>query len=59
MDGERQWQQQDQKEEENPHGNPPTSGTTSGLSLLPAWRLVQAGHKWFLTPFSVPLERRM
>ena len=34
MDGERQWQQE-QKEEDNPHGDPPKSGTTSGLSLIP------------------------
>jgi len=42
VDGERQWQQQEQKEEDNPHGDPPTSGTTSGLSLLLAWRRAQA-----------------
>jgi hypothetical protein len=34
VDREREWQQH-QKEEENPHGEPSTSGTVSGLSLLP------------------------
>lgn len=34
MDGERQ--RQNQNEKDNPHGDPPTSGTTTGLSLLPA-----------------------
>jgi len=37
-DGERQWQQQEQKEEDDSHGEPPTSRITSGLSLLPARR---------------------
>jgi transposase len=42
MDGERQ--KQEQKKEDNPHGQPPTSGTTSGLSLLPGWKTAQAGN---------------
>jgi hypothetical protein len=53
VDGERQWQQQEQQEKENRHREPPTSGTTTGIRLLPVWRSAQAGHKWFLTPFSV------
>ena len=32
MDGE--WEQQEQQEGDSPHGEPPKSGTTSGLSLL-------------------------
>ena len=36
VDGERQWQQHEQKEDENTHGEPPSSGRTSGFSLLPA-----------------------
>jgi len=35
VDSEREWQQQEQQEEENPHGEPPTSGIASELSLLP------------------------
>jgi len=34
-----QWQKQ---EEDNPHGNPPESGTASVLNLLPAWGRAQA-----------------
>ena len=57
VDGERQWQQQEQKEEDNPHGEPPKSGTTSGLSLLPAWRSAQVARgrhkKCRMFPFQV------
>jgi hypothetical protein len=35
VDGERQWQEKEQQEKENPHGNPPKSGTTSGLAYSP------------------------
>ena len=45
VDAERRWQQQEQKEEDNPHGDPPKRGTTSGHSLLPDWRSGQAGRK--------------
>jgi hypothetical protein len=31
------------KEKENRHREPPTSGTTSGLSLLPAWSSPEGG----------------
>ena len=37
MDGERE----EQEEKDNPPGEPPTSGSTSGLSLLPARRSAQ------------------
>ena len=53
MNEERQWQQQEQKEEDNPHGDPPTRGTTSGLSLLAAWRSAQAGQQRLLTHFPI------
>jgi hypothetical protein len=33
VDGERQWQQQEQKEEDNPHRDPPGKGTTIAFSL--------------------------
>jgi hypothetical protein len=34
--GEGQWQKQKQNEEESTHCEPPISGSTSRLSLLPA-----------------------
>lgn len=34
-DGEEQRQE---KEKDNPHGEPPVSATASGFSLLPAWK---------------------
>jgi hypothetical protein len=39
--GELQWQQQEQKEEDNPHGDPPGKGTTIAFSLLAAWKSVK------------------
>jgi hypothetical protein len=42
LDGERQWQQQEQKEEDNPHGEPRIEHVASKFSLLPARRSAQA-----------------
>jgi len=47
-DGERQ----DQKKDENPHGEPPKSQTTSGLSLFSVWRTAQAGQRRLLKMYS-------
>ena len=37
-------EQRQKKKEDKPHGEPPKSGTTSGLSLPPCWRSIQGGQ---------------
>jgi hypothetical protein len=41
--GELQWQQQEQKEEDNPHGEPRNEHVASEFSVLPAWEQRKRG----------------
>ena len=43
VDRERQWQQQEKNEEDNPHSEPPTRGTTGGIIILHRQKISASG----------------